>query len=75
MLRALSDFRALLILRLWWRAVCYPQALQRLQEAQTGIYCGPLRLLAWEVYEKLNGNGVVSRKDVADAAALVDYGR
>lgn len=29
------------------------QALQRLQEAESGIYCGPLRLLAWEVKEKL----------------------
>lgn len=34
------------------------EALERLQTAASGIYCGPLRLLAWEVYEKLNMNGV-----------------
>lgn len=33
-------------------------ALQRLREADRGVYCGPLRLLAWEVYEKLNAAGV-----------------
>ncbi|GAB5035020.1 atp-dependent rna helicase mitochondrial-like [Nannochloropsis oceanica] len=35
------------------------EALERLQAAASGIYCGPLRLLAWEVYEKLNMNGVL----------------
>jgi hypothetical protein len=35
------------------------QALERLQQARTGIYCGPLRLLAWEIYEKLNGRALV----------------
>ena len=39
------------------------QALSRLAEAKNGVYCGPLRLLAWEVHEKLcegatNGNRV-----------------
>eukprot|EP00698_Gefionella_okellyi_P019459 TRINITY_DN5966_c0_g1_i1.p1 TRINITY_DN5966_c0_g1~~TRINITY_DN5966_c0_g1_i1.p1 ORF type:complete len:432 (+),score=46.89 TRINITY_DN5966_c0_g1_i1:64-1359(+) len=34
------------------------QALQRLKTAETGVYCGPLRLLALEVYDKLNGEGV-----------------
>ncbi|KAJ3118379.1 RNA helicase [Phlyctochytrium bullatum] len=29
-------------------------ALKRLEEAQTGVYAGPLRLLAHEVYERLN---------------------
>ena len=27
-------------------------------QAGTGVYCGPLRLLAWEVAEKLNAGGV-----------------
>jgi hypothetical protein len=30
------------------------QALSRLAEAENGVYCGPLRLLAWEVHEKLS---------------------
>ncbi|KAF5188050.1 Atp-dependent rna helicase suv3 protein [Thalictrum thalictroides] len=29
-------------------------ALKRLQESSSGMYCGPLRLLAWEVSERLN---------------------
>lgn len=29
-------------------------ALQRVAAGETGAYCGPLRLLAWEVHEKLN---------------------
>ncbi|KAJ7528222.1 hypothetical protein O6H91_16G090200 [Diphasiastrum complanatum] len=30
------------------------KALQRLQLCSSGVYCGPLRLLAWEVAERLN---------------------
>ncbi|XP_031278083.1 DExH-box ATP-dependent RNA helicase DExH16, mitochondrial-like [Pistacia vera] len=30
------------------------QALKRLESSSTGIYCGPLRLLAWEVAKRLN---------------------
>ncbi|PRP83408.1 ATP-dependent RNA helicase SUPV3L1, mitochondrial-like, partial [Planoprotostelium fungivorum] len=33
-------------------------ALERLATAKTGLYCGPLRLLASEVFEKLNAKGV-----------------
>jgi hypothetical protein len=33
-------------------------ALQALAGAQRGVYCGPLRLLAMEVYETLNAAGV-----------------
>lgn len=33
-------------------------ALTALSSAQSGVYCGPLRLLAWEVAEKLNSTGV-----------------
>lgn len=32
-------------------------ALQKLEQAKTGIYAGPLRLLAHEVYTRLNANG------------------
>lgn len=30
-------------------------ALQALKAARSGVYCGPLRLLAWEIAERLNG--------------------
>lgn len=33
-------------------------ALERLKSAASGVYCGPLRLLAWEVHEKLTSGGV-----------------
>lgn len=33
-------------------------ALQRFMEAKRGIYCSPLRLLAMEVFDKVNANGV-----------------
>nr|XP_016500127.1 PREDICTED: DExH-box ATP-dependent RNA helicase DExH18, mitochondrial-like [Nicotiana tabacum] len=33
-------------------------ALQRFMEAKKGIYCSPLRLLAMEVFDKVNGLGV-----------------
>lgn len=34
-------------------------ALKRLEEAETGVYAGPLRLLAHEVYSRLNAKGKV----------------
>ncbi|KAG1143552.1 hypothetical protein G6F37_003418 [Rhizopus arrhizus] len=34
------------------------RALQRLESAESGIYCGPLRLLAHEIYEKMNNKGI-----------------
>ena len=33
-------------------------ALKRLAEAKSGMYCAPLRLLAWEIREKLTKEGV-----------------
>lgn len=33
-------------------------ALARLKAARSGVYCGPLRLLAWEVYERLGESAV-----------------
>ncbi|CDW83196.1 atp-dependent rna helicase mitochondrial-like [Stylonychia lemnae] len=33
-------------------------AIQRLMESRNGIYCAPLRLLAWEISEKLSNNGI-----------------
>lgn len=34
-------------------------ALEKLKTAKNGIYCAPLRLLSWEVAEKLKKAGVV----------------
>lgn len=34
------------------------QALERLKTAENGVYLGPLRLLALEVYEKMNDSGI-----------------
>ena len=34
-------------------------ALKRLEKSNNGLYCGPLRLLALEIYDKLNKNGIV----------------
>lgn len=34
-------------------------ALKRLEEAQSGVYAGPLRLLAHEVYTRLNAKGIL----------------
>jgi len=33
-------------------------ALQALTNAKSGAYLGPLRLLAWEIYDKLNSKGI-----------------
>ncbi|CAK3877290.1 hypothetical protein DOTSEDRAFT_91028 [Lecanosticta acicola] len=33
------------------------QALQRLEQAESGVYAGPLRLLAHEVYSRMNAKG------------------
>ncbi|KAL1917419.1 uncharacterized protein VTP21DRAFT_3812 [Calcarisporiella thermophila] len=33
-------------------------ALNRLEHAERGIYCGPLRLLAHEIFERMNAKGV-----------------
>ncbi|UKJ88491.2 ATP-dependent RNA helicase [Theileria orientalis] len=34
------------------------EAISRLSKAKNGIYCSPLRLLAWEMYSRLNGSNV-----------------
>ncbi len=35
------------------------QALERLKQAETGIYLSPLRLLAYEIFDRLNHDGVI----------------
>ncbi|KAI8394309.1 P-loop containing nucleoside triphosphate hydrolase protein [Radiomyces spectabilis] len=53
------------------------RALKRLEEAESGIYCGPLRLLAHEVFEKMNAKGITcnlltgEEKRVMDEACLM----
>jgi ATP-dependent RNA helicase SUPV3L1/SUV3 len=32
--------------------------LKRLESAENGVYCGPLRLLAHEIFEKMNAKGI-----------------
>lgn len=34
------------------------QAIQRLESADSGFYCAPLRLLAWEIFDRFITNGV-----------------
>lgn len=34
-------------------------ALQALMKARSGLYCGPLRLLAVEIHERINAEGVL----------------
>lgn len=34
-------------------------AIEALEQAKNGVYCAPLRLLAWETAEKLRSKGVV----------------
>ncbi|KAJ8663205.1 hypothetical protein O0I10_001382 [Lichtheimia ornata] len=52
-------------------------ALRRLAEAKSGVYCGPLRLLAHEVFQKMNTGGVEcnlltgeEKRQVSPTAAL-----
>ncbi|ORX60477.1 P-loop containing nucleoside triphosphate hydrolase protein [Hesseltinella vesiculosa] len=52
-------------------------AIQRLQKAESGIYCGPLRLLAHEIYDKMNAQGIAcnlltgeENREVSPTAAL-----
>jgi len=33
-------------------------AIQALMETKRGVYCAPLRLLAWEISETLSNNGI-----------------
>lgn len=35
------------------------RVLQAMSQAGTGVYCGPLRLLAMEVYDSLNAQGTL----------------
>jgi ATP-dependent RNA helicase SUPV3L1/SUV3 len=47
-------------------------ALHRLQEAYAGVYAGPLRLLAHEIYEKFNKRGIPCNLMTGEERRLVD---
>lgn len=47
-------------------------ALKRLTEAKSGIYCGPLRLLAHEIFDRMNGNGIPCNLVTGEEKKIVD---
>lgn len=47
-------------------------ALKRLEQAKHGIYAGPLRLLAHEVYTKLNAKGIPCHLITGDEKVLIE---
>ncbi|KAI9821668.1 MAG: RNA helicase [Pycnora praestabilis] len=49
-------------------------ALRRLEEAETGVYAGPLRLLAHEVYSRLNANGKPCNLITGDEQRIAEGG-
>jgi len=51
------------------------KAIQALATAESGIYAGPLRLLAWEVYEKLNAMGVPCSLSTGQEEIIVEDAR
>ena len=47
-------------------------ALEALREAPSGVYCGPLRLLAWEVHDRLSSDGVPCALRTGQETRLVE---
>lgn len=43
---------------------------QAMKQASSGLYCGPLRLLAMEVYDELNAGGTFCNLITGDAASV-----
>ncbi|KAJ2776869.1 RNA helicase [Coemansia interrupta] len=48
-------------------------ALQRLQSARSGIYCSPLRLLAFEVYQRMNKAGIACELRTGEDRRLPNF--
>lgn len=48
------------------------RALKRMKEAQSGLYLAPLRLLALEVYEKLNADGIPCSLKTGEEEKIVE---
>jgi ATP-dependent RNA helicase SUPV3L1/SUV3 len=51
------------------------RALQALKRAHSGAYCGPLRLLALEVFESLNGDGVYASLETGQERREMPFAR
>jgi ATP-dependent RNA helicase SUPV3L1/SUV3 len=51
------------------------QALKRLEEADSGIYAGPLRLLAHEVFQRFNNKGIPCNLVTGDDMRNADNGK
>ncbi|KAJ1721621.1 RNA helicase [Coemansia erecta] len=49
-------------------------ALQRLQNSTAGVYCSPLRLLAFEVYQRMNKAGIACELLTGEDRRLPNYG-
>ncbi|KAJ2735663.1 RNA helicase [Coemansia sp. BCRC 34962] len=50
-------------------------ALQRLRAAKSGIYCSPLRLLAYEVYSRLISDGIPCALVTGEDRRIPDFGK
>ncbi|KAJ2725985.1 RNA helicase [Coemansia sp. Benny D115] len=48
-------------------------ALQRLQNAQAGVYCSPLRLLAHEVYDRMTKAGISCQLVTGEEKRMADF--
>lgn len=49
-------------------------AIQALKNAWSGVYCGPLRLLALEVFESLNQDGVYTSLLTGQEKKVIPFG-
>lgn len=49
-------------------------ALRAMCAAETGLYCGPLRLLAMEVYDELNASGTFCNLTTGDSLTYCSSG-
>ena len=48
-------------------------AMQRLKRAASGVYCAPLRLLAWEISESMNRDGVACTLTTGQEQRVVPF--
>eukprot|EP00871_Galdieria_phlegrea_P003405 jgi/Galph1/4065/GphlegSOOS_G2769.1 len=48
-------------------------AMERLKQAQNGVYAGPLRLLAWEAFERLNADGIYTSLLTGEERKMVPF--
>ncbi|GJD09206.1 ATP-dependent RNA helicase SUV3L, mitochondrial [Galdieria sulphuraria] len=48
-------------------------AMERLKSAKNGVYAGPLRLLAWEAFEKMNADGVFTNLMTGEEKKIIPF--